>query len=123
MCQERAAASKLLSLTMRQYVEKYLQDFPELLDLLAAETVTPAGEAAAALHTDETAITLSRHYYPSHVSMEEISTGLKCKKYLRGTLRCRGDDWQSCYVVIHTSEGEQRRSVTVQGEEPPNISI
>ena len=47
--------------------------------------------------------------------MSEVATGLKSKRYLKGTLRVKRDDWSDCYVVVHTTEGQSRRAISVTG--------
>lgn len=102
--QAKANAEGLNSMSMRGYVNKYLHQYPELLDLLAADTSPLPTDASADVS------------YHQHLPMSEISIGLKAKRLLKGTIRCCRDDWTQCYVVVHTAEGEPRRSVTLQGE-------
>lgn len=90
-------------MTMRKYVDSFLQQYPQLQDLLAADSSN--------VPTD------TRTLFPPHLSMAEMSSGLKAKRLLKGTIRCRREDWRECYVIVHTAEGEARRSVTITGDE------
>jgi hypothetical protein len=104
-------------MSMRSYVQKHVHEHPELLDLLAADDMSTS-EFTSGVGADGSGggVSTRRNVYPPHVSAVELSAGLKSKKYLRGTIRVKRDDWSDCYVVVHTSEGEQRTSVQVTGE-------
>jgi hypothetical protein len=42
--------------------------------------------------------------FPSHLSVEAMTKGIKNKKYYRGVLRCRGGGrlgYDDCYLVVH----------------------
>jgi len=47
--------------------------------------------------------------------MQEILHGIQTKKLLKGTIRSKGNGGTSCYVVVHTVEGQPRKSVTIDG--------
>lgn len=55
--------------------------------------------------------------------MSDVSMGLKSKKILKGTIRVKRDDWTDCYVVVHTAEGEPRRSVQIKGRLHVNRAV
>ena len=89
---------------MRDYVNRFRDSFPELLDLAAADTVETSNRGI---------------FYPPHLDMTEISTGLRTGRFLKGSIRCKGGSsssgWTACYVMVHTAEGEPRRIVDVNG--------
>ena len=72
--QRKAREEGINSMRMKVYIQKYLQAYPDLMDLLAADSST---------------ILPSKHQsvYPAHLSMGDILVGLKAKRYLRGTIR------------------------------------
>ena len=90
-------------MSMRSYVNQFRDSYPELLDLAAADAV---------------ASTKATVLYPAHLSMPEISTGLRSGRLLKGTIRCKGSAagaWMSCYVIVHGAEGAPRRVVDIRG--------
>lgn len=93
---------------MRQYVSTYVKEYPELLDLVAADdsTMQVDGEEQ------------TRLFYPLHLPMHEVMEGLKARTLLKGTIRCDRDSCLDCYVVVHSSDGVGRRSVQIKGTTP-----
>lgn len=89
---------------MREYVNQFKDSYPELLDLAAADAVVNSKEGI---------------FYPQHLDMTEISAGLRAGRFLKGSIRCKAggssSGWTSCYVMVHTAEGEPRRIVDVNG--------
>ncbi len=76
------------------------------MDLLAADAVTMSQGMA------------NRTIYPAHLPIGDILTGIKTKKYFRGTIRVKRDCWWETYVVVHTlgpNNEELRRSVAIVG--------
>jgi exosome complex exonuclease DIS3/RRP44 len=58
----------------------------------------------------------SHMQFPPHMSPAALSAGLKARKYVRGTLRCKRDDWTECYVIVHSEDKTSaRRAVVVSG--------
>lgn len=104
--QRKSAKTGLLCMGMRSYVNQFKDSYPELLDVAAAD--------AAAAPTGR-----SGPLYPPHLSMSDISVGLRSGTVLKGTIRCKGGGgsacWTSCYVTVHTSEGQPRRVVDING--------
>eukprot|EP00596_Hydrurales_sp_CCMP1899_P000286 CAMPEP_0119047596 /NCGR_PEP_ID=MMETSP1177-20130426/54054_1 /TAXON_ID=2985 /ORGANISM="Ochromonas sp, Strain CCMP1899" /LENGTH=969 /DNA_ID=CAMNT_0007022385 /DNA_START=511 /DNA_END=3419 /DNA_ORIENTATION=+ len=109
--QRKAINEGIQCMSMRGYILKYLQDYPELLDLLANDSSADKGSMRAKV------------VYPGHSSMSVVSIGLKSKKILKGTIRVKRDDWTDCYVVVHTAEGEPRRSVQIKGRLHVNRAV
>ncbi len=99
--------------SMREYVEQYLHQYPELGDLLAADSSSPSSACLSTLASP----------YPAHLDMSAVLLGLRNKTLLKGTLRCKRDDWRECYVVVHTAEGQPRRSVQISGETDTHIDM
>jgi exosome complex exonuclease DIS3/RRP44 len=95
---------------MRGYITKYLYEYPELLDLLAADISISTNMKSELI-------------YKPHLTMPEISIGLKSNKFLRGTIRCKKDSCNDCYVVVHTGENEARKSVIISGQQLCNRAV
>lgn len=93
-------------MSMRQYIDRYVTDYPELLDLVAADD------------SDATSC-ITKSAYPAHLPMNELMIGLKSKKYFRGVIRCQRDNNPAdCYVIVEyptESGGSTRQSVLVKG--------
>ena len=89
---------------MRQYVNDFVTDYPELLDLVAAEDLSMQVSAAR-----------PKQLFPAHLPMNEIMEGLKVRRFLKGTIRCERDNISDCYVVVHSKDGVTRKSVQIKG--------
>lgn len=100
---------------MRQYVHDYITDYPELLDLVAADDSTMQVTAGG---PDQ-----SRPLFPVHLPLHEVMDGLKTRKLLKGTIRCARDNIFDCYVVVHSADGVTRKSVQIQGSQRVNRAI
>ena len=62
--------------------------------------------------------------HPPHTSPEEIAAGIKSKRLLKGTIRCKRDDWTECYVVIHSEDKlAPRRAVHISGRMRVNRAL
>ena len=101
---------------MRQYVDKYVTDYPELLDLVAAEEETERDLA----HSDGASSSGGAPkqpalLFPLHLPLHEVLDGLKSRRFLKGTIRCARDSPSDCYVVVHSADGVTRRSVQIKG--------
>lgn len=113
--QARAIDQGLKSMSIRQYVSEYVTDFPELLDLVAADdTAMQLGGVGA---------TQPRTLFPLHLPMNEVMEGLKTRRFLKGTIRCERDSIFDCYVVVHSSDGVTRKSVQIRGSQRVNRAV
>lgn len=99
--QKRAIGDGLKSISMRQYVDQFGAKYPQLADLVAADASMTAGGTEV--------------IYTEHLPMHEIQSGLRSKRFLRGTIRCKRDGVSECYVVVHSDEDKSRKSVNVTG--------
>lgn len=108
---------------MRTFVETYTQDYPELVDLLAADEHAAAEQRA--LENGQVVDGFGGGLiFPTHLPMSTILQGLKSRKYLRGSIRCKRDNPNECYVVIHGSaDGESRKAVTICGPQHINRAV
>lgn len=88
---------------MRQFVQSHSKDFPQLLDLVAAD---------ASVHVDNES---NVPIYSEHLPMHEIMSGLRSKRLLKGVIRVKRDGVFECYVVVHSDEDQIRQSVNVTG--------
>jgi len=113
--QERAISQGLKSMSIRQYVGEFVTDFPELLDLVAADDsgmqVGGAGSAQP------------RMLFPLHLPMNEVMEGLKTRRFLKGTIRCERDSIFDWYVVVHSSDNVSRKSVQIRGSQRVNRAV
>ncbi len=87
---------------MRTYVGKFATEYPQLADLVAADASMTAGG--------------SEVIYEEHLPMHVIQSGLRSKRFLRGTIRCKREGITECYVVVHSDEENSRKSVNITGE-------
>jgi exosome complex exonuclease DIS3/RRP44 len=106
--QERALSKGLVSMDMRQYVSKYVTQYPELLDLVASDD-------SAMQVSAEGGNGAPRLLFPLHLPMHAVMEGLKARRLLKGTIRCDRDNCLDCYVVVHSADGVSRRSVKITG--------
>jgi len=117
----RQAAEKdmeLQSLSMQRYVHTHFGDRPELLDLLSQEDYT-ADQLADAQRIKE-----KEKLFDAHLSMEQISEGLRTKRFLRGTLRVRRDDSHDCYAIVHGGGNDgARQTISVTGKHNVNRAV
>ena len=93
---------------MRQYVGKYVTQYPELLDLVASDDTAMQVSA-------ESGNGAPRLLFPLHLPMHAVMEGLKARRLLKGTIRCDRDNCLDCYVVVHSADGVSRRSVKITG--------
>lgn len=100
---------------IRQYVSEFVTDFPELLDLVAADDTAMQVEGAGA---DQ-----PRTLFPLHLPMNEVMEGLKTRRFLKGTIRCERDSIFDCYVVVHSSDNVTRKSVQIRGSQRVNRAV
>ncbi|KAJ1403818.1 hypothetical protein B484DRAFT_404970, partial [Ochromonadaceae sp. CCMP2298] len=91
---------------MRQYVHRH-RDYPELLDLVAEDGAGAGGGAGGA--------GMGEVYFPQHEPLSVLLEGLRQRRFLRGTLRCQREGAWDCYVVVHSADGQSRRSVQIMG--------
>lgn len=71
--------------------------------------------------------------FPNHLALEDMTKGIKNKKYYRGVLRCRGGGrlgYDDCYIVVHQDSpgagGKKkaaRWSVSIKGRERINRAL
>lgn len=108
---KKAHSENLRAMSIHQYASQHLKEYPEVLDLLATDARF-AESATISINNKKEANNL-QVIYDHHLSMSELSTGLRSKKLFRGVLRCSRDDWQDCYVVVH--DGNNRKSIMVKG--------
>jgi exosome complex exonuclease DIS3/RRP44 len=55
-----------------------------------------------------------QYVFPPHLAMDKLLSGIKTRKYLRGTIRCRGNR-ADCYVLLHRKDSDERRTVSITG--------
>ena len=111
----RKKASRDLEITsyaMRTYVNKFLNNYPELIDLLPSNDIT--------INDDETN---GRQLYTAHYPMSQILAGLQTKNILKGVIRCNRNSFNDCYVILSKDINGKRTSVKIQGRERVNRSV
>lgn len=52
--------------------------------------------------------------YSEYLPTEEVLSGIRSGKYVKGIIRCK-NTWSECYVVYFTVVGKERRSVEISG--------
>ena len=90
---------------MRQYVQQYVTEYPELLDLVAHDgfntilsTTTTGGGGGVEPQP-------SLMMYPVHLPMSEVLNGIKVSRYHRGIVRCQQRDCPfDCYVMLRSAD-------------------
>ncbi|RYG60605.1 hypothetical protein EON64_19175, partial [archaeon] len=100
---------------MRNFLLTFAADRPELLDYVHAAHILRTMPSA-----EQPAI------YPEHLSVEELTDGIRVRRFLRGALRVKKDDWRDCYVIVHepgSSGKSQRVVVHVQGKDRVNRAL
>ena len=90
---------------MRDYVSRYISEYPELMDLVAADD----SSSNRAVQSNLTAA-----QYSPHLPLDKILSGVKSRQLFRGTIHPSGDDWAVCYVILHNAEAGLR-SVKIIG--------
>jgi len=114
-CQAKAREEGLACRGMKEHLQSFMEEYPELGDLLAASEGPTAAQALPAP-------------YPAHLSMEAISAGLRSGQILRGSLRVIGganggpDSWKRCYAVVNSKDGG-RRFLDVVGARRVNRAV
>ena len=115
-CQKRARSEGILCKDMKEHLQQFMEEYPELSDLLSASE----GAAVQSQHLSTP--------YPAHLSIDAISSGLRSGKVLRGSLRVVGgagggpNSWQRCYAVVH-SKDSGRRFYDVSGPSRVNRAV
>lgn len=100
---------------MRDYVQQYLKQYPELLDLLSAHDSDHVDMTLTESGTDD-ANNSSIFSFPPHASVSEVSDSLKVRKFYKGVIRCQKNDYSKCYVIVFMGAGEDsRRSIQIEG--------
>lgn len=104
-------------MSMRKYVNNFVTDYPELLDLVAADDLTMqvGGSGIAAAQP--------KLLFPVHLPLHEVMDGLKTRRFLKGTIRCERDSIFDCYVVVHSVDGVTRKSVQIKGSQRVNRAV
>ena len=80
---------------------RFATEYPQLVDLVAADASMTAGGTEV--------------IYEEHLPMHVIQSGLRSKRFLRGTIRCKREGITECYVVVHSDEENSRKSVNITG--------
>ena len=92
---------------MRDYVGRYVNEYPELMDLVAADD-SSSNRAVQ--------INLEAAQYTPHLPLDQILSGVKSRQLFRGTIHPSSDsDWTVCYVILHSAESGGQRSVKIIG--------
>lgn len=88
---------------MRQYVQQYVTEYPELLDLVAHDgfntTLSTATGGGGGVAQQPSLM------YPIHLPMSEVLNGIKVGRYHRGIVRCQQRDSPfDCYVMLRSAD-------------------
>lgn len=99
-----AATSGLATYAMRAYVDTYLFKYPELLDLVANDHVLLTANATASS---------TKSYFPLHLSAIEVTKRLQARSLVKGTIRCKNNTRNDCYVIMHSDDKKAPRKVVM----------
>ena len=105
----KAEEEGIQNLGIFQYISKY---YPEQLDLVGLDEHGALSSSSSSGGSDDV---------EEHLSVDEISAGLKACKYYRGVIRVKRKDWTDCYAVIFV-DGE-RKSVSIKGAKLVNRAV
>jgi exosome complex exonuclease DIS3/RRP44 len=113
---KRAKEEGIQTYNMLDYVTEFLsKDYPQLADLVACDE-TQAIANSHLLGSDQLV-------FPPHLAMDKLLGGIKTRQFLRGTIRCRGNDRSDCYILLHRKDSEERRTVLVTGHIRVNRAV
>ena len=128
---QKAEEEGIQTLGMAAFVSQYVDQYPELSDLLSTAAMPELGETDG-----HTAVTGERgqqqkQLYPPHAAVTAVTTGLRPGgKYYRGVLQCkRGDDINDCYVIVYTDQSKgkaaeaTRVAVSITGRSNVNRAV
>lgn len=101
-----AQKEDIIAMSLKDYINKYLNKFTELYDLLSADVISDTNHISQEI----------KSIYQSHLTTSELMEGVRQKKFFKGTLRSKANSWSECYVVIHSGENEARQSIDVIGK-------
>ena len=94
---------------MRDYVGRYVNEYPELMDLVAADDSASNRAVQSNLEAAQ---------YSPHLPLDQILSGVKSRQLFRGTIHPSNDnDWSVCYVILHSAGSAMagQRSVKIIG--------
>lgn len=125
---QKATAEGIHALSMTAFVSKYVDEFPELSDLLSTASMPEL--SARGMDGDGEADNSQLQLFPPHASLVDVTMGLRPGgKYYRGVLQCkRGDNINDCYVIIYREQSQSnaeatRVSVSIVGKQNVNRAV
>ncbi|KAI9907985.1 hypothetical protein PsorP6_002931 [Peronosclerospora sorghi] len=108
-------------ITIADFLEPVASTFPQLLDLLSASATEEKQLIAEGVSCTRKSLG-KKKLYTEHLPPAELLSGIKSRKFFKGTIRCNRDHWLECHVVIHGMKGSSI-PVLVQGREHTNRAI
>ena len=112
---------------LRQYVEQYLSNYPELFDLLS---FTHFDERMV---EDGGSILSEGTFYPAHRQAVDVADQKRAGKVYEGIIRCDRNDYNKCYVIVRQGSSrdkqpqqggeDERKSITVVGYQNVNRAV
>eukprot|EP00968_Pinguiococcus_pyrenoidosus_P023128 scaffold3581_cov252-Pinguiococcus_pyrenoidosus.AAC.4 len=116
----KAAEAGLRCHSVHDFVASLGQEHVALLDVLGPmDSELGDGVVDEDMMDQETSRTA---LYAPHLSEADLLAGVRRKRFFRGTLRCAGNDWTDCYVVVHSETGD-RKAIRLSGKENVNRAI
>ncbi|KAK8809491.1 hypothetical protein WA158_000434 [Blastocystis sp. Blastoise] len=119
-CGEIAKEDGLTTYTVKQYIDKYIELYPELQDYytniqsdISMSEEEKKKEEKYPIHINKDCI------YPNYLSQEDMDKGMKGMELYAGIYRANSNFWKEGIVTIYGKNGEETR-VLIQGL--PNIN-
>ncbi len=107
--------------TLVEYIQQYLSNYPSLVDMLSVvnRSLLPSNKKDEYKHKQ-----LTYDKYSKHIAVDEISLGLRSKKYYKGIVRISNrTSWcKDAYVVV-TLSGDVRKSILLKGKNCINRAV
>lgn len=86
---------------VKTYIAKYSADSPRLLDFISPDHQ----------QKDDSIVE-----YDSHLSSEEMMSGIRSGRFHKGILRAKAECWHDCYVVVNSEGEDTRKFIYVSGK-------
>ena len=121
--QENYNKSLLLGLTccnLVEYIQQYLSNYPEVVDMLSIvnKSLFPLKKQDAHKYKQ------LMHHYTEYIAVDEISLGLRSKKYYKGIVRISNrNSWCNDAYVVVTMSGDVRKSIILKGKNSINRAV
>ncbi len=121
--QENYNKSLLLGLAccnLVEYIQQYLSNYPEVVDMLSIVNKSLFPLKKQDTHKYKQLM----HNYSEHIAVDDISLGLRSKKYYKGIVRISNrNSWCNDAYVVVTMSGDLRKSIILKGKNCINRAV